>query len=231
MNPFSRSLMISALWIFACAPALADGGMGNRLLVLQHAWAKATYQVPKGKQEHAFDELAKQADGLVKAFPGRAEPLVWDAIVLSTEAGVRGGLSALSLAKQARDRLQQAEKINPQALHGSVYTSLGALYYKVPGWPLGFGDDDKAEACLKKALAINPTGIDPNYFYADFLYENGHYARAATYAQRALKAPARPDRPLADAGRRAQVKALMAKIQGKLAQADAGKHSGGALWN
>jgi Tfp pilus assembly protein PilF len=45
----------------------------------------------------------------------------------------------------------------------------GALYYQVPGWPIGFGDKDKANELLKKALALNPDGIDPNYFYGDFL--------------------------------------------------------------
>jgi hypothetical protein len=55
--------------------------------------------------------------------------------------------------------------IDPRALQGSAYTSLGSLYYQVPGWPIGFGDDKRAEAMLLKALEINPDGIDPNYFY------------------------------------------------------------------
>ena len=74
-----------------------------------------------------------------------------------------GGLGALGLVKQAKASLEQALAIDPQALAGSAYTSLGSLYYQVTGWPLGFGDDDKAEAMLKQSLAINPDGIDPNY--------------------------------------------------------------------
>lgn len=90
-----------------------------------------------------------------------------------------------------------------------------ALYYQVPGWPLGFGDDNKAEALLKKALAINPTGIDANYFYGDFLYRQGQYRAAAAALEKALHAPARPDRPLADEGRRKEAQALLAKIRDK----------------
>ena len=56
-------------------------------------------------------------------------------------------------------------------LNGSVYTSLGSLYYQVPGWPIGFGSDKKAESYLKKALAVNPDGMDPNYFYGDFMLQ------------------------------------------------------------
>jgi Tfp pilus assembly protein PilF len=78
-------------------------------------------------------------------------------------------LGALSLVKQARTNLEKAIEIEPNALQGSAWTSLGALYYQVPGWPIGFGDKDKADEMLKKALAINPDGIDPNYFYGDYL--------------------------------------------------------------
>jgi len=46
-------------------------------------------------------------------------------------------------------------------LNGSVYNSLGSLYAKVPGWPLGFGDKKKAQAYFEKALAINRTGSTP----------------------------------------------------------------------
>ena len=66
----------------------------------------------------------------------------------------------------SKNLLLQAEKIDSNALNGSIYTSLGSLYYKVPGWPIGFGDNSKALIYLKKALQINPNGIDANYFYA-----------------------------------------------------------------
>jgi Tfp pilus assembly protein PilF len=85
----------------------------------------------------------------------------------------------------------------------------------VPGWPIGFGDDDKAEALLRKALEVNPDGIDPNYFYAEFLYEQGEYAEALEHLDRAAKAPARPGRERADQGRRAEIAALTAKVKAK----------------
>jgi predicted Zn-dependent peptidase len=99
-----------------------------------------------------------------------------------------------------------------QALSGSAYTSLGSLYYQVPGWPLGFGDDAKARELLDTALALNPDGIDPNYFLGDYLYRQRDYDGARKALEHALKAPARPDRPLADEGRRAEIKDLLAKL-------------------
>ena len=75
----------------------------------------------------------------------------------------------------------------------------------MPGWPIGFGNDDKAETYLKKALAVNPDGMDPNYFYGDFLMQEKHFDQALAAFQHALAAPPRPNRPIADAGRRAEI--------------------------
>jgi Tfp pilus assembly protein PilF len=121
------------------------------------------------------------------------------------------------MAKQARDLLLQAERIDPKALDGSVYTSLGALYAKVPGWPIGFGDQKKAAAYFEKALAINPNGMDPNYLYGDFLFSQGRYRDSEQALERALHAPPRPNRPLADKGRKGEIEALLTQIHTKLA--------------
>ncbi len=182
------------------------------LLKLQQQWAKANYQLGDEQTEQAFADLTRAAMELEKKYPGKAEPLVWHAIILSTDAGKHGGLSALSKVKEARDLLLEAEKIDPNVLDGSIYTSLGSLYFKVPGWPLAFGDDEQAEKYLQKALAINPDGMDSNYFYADFLIEKGRYDEARKYLNKALRAPRRPRRPLADAGRLAEVKKKIAQL-------------------
>jgi len=194
-------------------PAQADeNNLNGQILAIQHEWAHINYQLPEDKKEAAFTALEKKADALASANPKRAEPKIWQAIVLSTHAGVHGGLGALSMVKKARDLLEAAEAINPNAMGGSIYTSLGSLYYQVPGWPLGFGDDDKAKELLQKALQLNPNGIDPNYFYGDFLYRDGQKKAALAALNKALQSPSRPNRPVADDGRRKEIQALIEKI-------------------
>jgi tetratricopeptide (TPR) repeat protein len=199
------------------AGAADDAAFNAELLSIQQAWAKVNYETPAGDaREQAFDALEKRAEKFTQQNPDRAEALIWEAIIESSYAGAKGGLGALSLAKEARGNLEAALKINPNALDGSAYTSLGTLYYKVPGFPLGFGNHDKARELLKKALAINPNGIDPNYFYGEFLYEQGEYAQALQYLDKAAKAAPRPGREVADKGRHAEIAALQAKVKAKM---------------
>jgi tetratricopeptide (TPR) repeat protein len=180
---------------------------------IQDQWAEIKYHVPAKQQAERYHALAEQARQLALAQPGHAEALIWEGIALSSEAGAKGGLGALPLAKAAKQQLESALKLDDKALNGSAYTSLGTLYAKVPGWPIGFGDKTRAELFLKKALAINPAGIDPNYLYADYLAERERYTEAQRYLDIALKAPARPGRELADNGRRQEIQALMAKVK------------------
>ena len=210
-----RSLLLLCAFLISL-PALAlSENTAENLKLLQSRWAEINYQAPAAEKEKDFAKLSAQAATMVRQDPA-AELLIWQGIILSTYAGAKGGLGALDLVKQAKGSLEQAIKVDPAALDGSAYTSLGALYYQVPGWPVGFGDDEQAEVLLKKALTMNPDGIDPNYFYGDYLAREKRYSEARVVLEKALVAPDRPGREVADSGRRAEVKALLAKVQSEL---------------
>lgn len=180
---------------------------------VQRDWETIRYDLPAAQREQRFEALAKAAHEVSVQFAGRSEPLVWEGIVLSSWAGEKGGLGALGLVKQARALYERAIELDGQALNGSAYASLGVLYAKVPGWPLGFGDKKRAKELLEQALALNPKGIDPNFFYGEYLLETGHAPEAVSYLERALQAPARPGRQVADTGRREEVRALLEKAR------------------
>ena len=214
----SKLCRVFALCLLA-SPALAapDPYFETELHSLQNAWAQVNYEMPAGESRmEAFGRLEKRAEKFTHDHPDRAEALIWEAIIESSYAGAKGGLGALSLCREAKGNLEAALKLDARALDGSAYTSLGTLYFKVPGFPLGFGDDQKAEKLLKTALELNPAGIDPNYFYAEYLFEHGRYREAMDHLALAARAPARPGRESADKGRRAEVQSLQQKVQAKL---------------
>lgn len=207
-------LLASLVVAFSATVNVALAATAEELVrPIQDQWAEIKYRQPEKQQAESYRALALQARKLVEANPKAPETLIWEGIVLSSEAGAKGGLGALSLAKEARQRFEDALKMNEKALNGSAHTSIATLYAKVPGWPVGFGDKERAEEHFRKALAINPDGIDPNFFYGEYLHDRGRNAEAATYLEKALKAPARPGRELADSGRRQEIQALLAKVR------------------
>jgi len=217
MKTASSIVMALALFIAGgLGGALAAADPGPEIAQLQERWAEVNYQLQGKTQLTAFETLVQEADQIAARNPGSAEALIWSGIIKSSFAGAKGGLGAMKLAKASRADLERAMEIDANALQGSAYTSLGTLYFKVPGWPVGFGDEEKAEEMLLKALTLNPEGIDPNYFYGDFLYEQKRYAEAEQALLKARSAPPRPERPLADAGRQEEIKLALLKVQEKL---------------
>lgn len=201
--------------LFAANTAFAETTpLDASIIKLQHAWAKINYQTPEKEREAALKKLSDEAHQVSAANPGRPEPLIWEGIITSTLAKYQSTFVAGGTAKAARDLLLHAEKIDPNALEGSALTSLGSLYYKVPRF-VSFGDHDKARDYLERALKINPNGIDPNYFYAEFLLERGEQAKALEHFRKAQNAPARPGREDADAGRKAEIQAYLNTLEKK----------------
>ena len=207
-----RSKLLASILFLASVGSVSAAAPEAELLEIQQSWARINYSTNSAEQKAAeFGQLAAKAAALASSQPGRAEPMVWHGIALSSQAGAKGGLGALSLAKEARSVLEASLKIDATALAGSAHTSLGTLYHKVPGFPIGFGDDKKARKHLEAALKLNPTGIDPNFFYAEFLLDKGETALAIKHLKLAQAAPARPGREVADAGRRQEIMALLSK--------------------
>jgi tetratricopeptide (TPR) repeat protein len=207
--------MLKKIGILAMALGLASSAvwaatpLETGVLALQHEWEAIRYQSTASEKLGRWERLAAQSQQLVAQYPQQAEPLIWQGIVLSSWAGDKGGLGALSMVKEAKVMYEKALAINPQAMEGSAYNSLGVLYYKVPGWPIGFGDKEQAKALLEKALQINPKGIDPNFFYGEYWAEVGRPDQARVYLERALAAPPRPSRHIADTGRKEEIRALI----------------------
>lgn len=216
------TLLLIALVAFAAAPrgapAASPSPMDAEIRPIEAEWARITYQVrDNDEKEKDMQALAGAAAGVAARYPDRAEPLIWQGIIVSSEARYAGPFSALGYAKDAFALFEKAGRIDYRALDGAVPTSLGALYYMVPGFPLGFGDNGKARQYLEQGVEISPGGLDANFFYGDFLYRTGEYGRAAAVLRHALEAPTDRERLVWDTGRRTEIRALLAKVDQKLA--------------
>jgi len=189
---------------------------------IESEWAKIYYAENSREQTKHFPILIKDAKKLADKYPNALEPIVWQAIIISTNAAFESPFKALKSIKTAKAMLEHVISIEADTLEGAALVTLGTLYYMTPGWPISFGNQEKAESLLKKALEINPSSIDSNYFYADYLLSKGNLETAKAYFKKALNAPTRNHQAYADT--QLKKEALVALRSTELRKLEAGKN-------
>ncbi len=188
--------------------------LNDSLTKIESEWASIYYTTPKNKKAMAYVRLLDKTNNLVRLFPTAAEPIFWQAVVKASYAEQQDAFSALAAIHEVRDLLIKAININPKTMSGSAYVTLGTLYYRVPKWPISFGDDVAAKKMLETALEINPDGIDTNYFYGEYLMLHDKPDEALLYFKKALAAPSRTEQLYADNQLKAEVEqALKATLE------------------
>nr|WP_290695416.1 hypothetical protein [Halomonas sp. UBA3074] len=208
----SRSLIAAAVGTALVLSPLTATAFEGELFSLKNRWEHTVTDMPTNERESTLKALAGEVEQLVEEHQDEADVLVWQGIILASYARERGGLGALGTAGDARDALEKAIEIDPQGLNGSAYVTLGALYDRAPGRPLGFGNSETAERMFQRALEIRPDGIDVNYYYAAFLKEEGNEQAAREHAQRAVNGNARASRQVSDEALRRDAETLLNQL-------------------
>jgi tetratricopeptide (TPR) repeat protein len=205
-------LIFVVLLLLSPAQCFAEN-LSDSLKNIEREWASIYYSSTKSEQGTAYAQLLDKTTNLTRQYPNAAEAIFWQAVVKATYADHQDAFSALVAIQEAHDLLIKALKINPEALDGSIYVTLGTLYYMAPKWPISFGDDDAAKEMLESGLKINPDGIDANYFYGEFLLLHNNPNDAAFYFKRASAAPARSEQLYADNQLKAEAKLALNNTQ------------------
>ena len=213
---FHSKFFIISVLLFLCFSV--RGEVNDDIKKLEQEWAKIKYTLDREKHEPALEKLAKQATSLRESEPDNADAHLWEGIIYSTYAGAIGTLRALEAVTHSRDALEQSISIDPTASNGAAHTFLGTLYFLVPEWPIAFGDLDLAKENLDKAIEMNPDDIDANFFYGDFLKKIRKFKEAEVMYLKALDAPARQGREIADEGRRKETFERLEKVRIEIAK-------------
>lgn len=214
MKYLSSLLFVACFASVGVSAANAAGNTSKDGLMLGSAMIQ--YQVAAADKEVAFAGLAGEAHAFSLANPAAAEPLIMEGMIVSSYASVVWGGGAIALMEQARDALLAAIKIDPAALDGAAFSLLGHLYYTMPDWPVGFGDNPTAFNFLQKALKLSPDNMDANYFMGDFLLKDLEYQEAVIYLQKVVNMPDIPTRPIYSQGRKAEASAKLAQAMKNL---------------
>ncbi len=201
--------------VLVCSASSVWADASADVAALRTEWDTVNFTLKKEDQVKPLEGLISKASALNKAHPGNASALIWEGIIHATYAGAKGGLGALAECKTAKGLFEQAIAADPKALNGAAYTSVGSLYYQVPGWPVGFGDDEKAEEMLKQGLVLGPQDLDAHYFYADFLMQQKRWKEAVVIIEKGLATPQDATRPLFQKGRRDKLADMLTTAQAK----------------
>lgn len=212
-TPLKATIAACLISVAITQPLYADDTSPATMQQLSTEWAVTTYQTPETEQSRLLYELTKKAKQAVRQNPDDAELLTWAAIISASYAGSRGGLGALKIATKAKTQLERAMEIDPEALNGGARTSLGALYYQVPGWPIGFGNSKKAEQLLGESAEKHPHNINALYFYADFLLEQKRFNEAKNLFEKAAKIAPDEQAILSHQGRLSQIQEKLALLE------------------
>lgn len=211
MSLIKRSFYFVSLFILLLTSAVAADD-NPEVLKLRTQWAKAKFQTPRSSQIPVFENLIKQAEKANVANPHNPELMLWYATTLSSYAQLKGGMGVLPHVKKARALLEEVIRVNGHVEDGLAYGVLGALYARVPGWPIAFGSKDKARSNLLMAIKISPQGSDSNYYYGDFLISTGQYEEAKKHLEIAQNAPIRKGYEIQDRGRKNEIAQSLAKL-------------------
>lgn len=199
MKSFKQQVLVLSLCVLMfLQDAVAETAAQQAVKGLNDEWSEVFFQLPVDQQGEKLKPMQPRAQMLIERYPDTAEPLVMKALVLCSLAAVEGGLGALSRVAEAKDLIIRSIRLDPFSMEGSAYIILGNLYYRLPGWPISFGDDELARVNLETAIRLYPAALDSNFYYGDFLLEQGEFGKALIYLERADKAPIRPESRLSD---------------------------------
>ncbi len=170
----------------------------SEINAIESEWANIYYNKNKATNPSNYQALLTKTQQLSKSHYKATGFIIWQAIIISSNAAHQPPFTALESINTAKTLLESAIQEHPAALDGAAFTILGTLYYMTPGWPISFGNNKKAETLLKKGLKINPKSIDANYFYASYLLSIDKLNEAVKFFKLALNQPARANQTFAD---------------------------------
>jgi tetratricopeptide (TPR) repeat protein len=222
-NIVSVAVAAIAVFLFVGEPvsiqAAENSALNAEIMQLSREWERIKFQVEnRDEQERLMAVLAQKARDIAQRYQNRPEAMIWIGISIGEQASMAlengSPIKALGFATSARDVLEKVEKIDPVVLDAGAPSTLGELYNRVPGFPIGFGDKSIARHYLREAIANAPNGLDANYFYGKFLYEQHEYTESKRILKRALTLPPLSSRPIWDQSLRLVIKELLDKMQG-----------------
>ena len=147
---------------------------------IEKEWISSNHEFNIDNQIKKLEQLFVKTNE-IKIQNNEPELHYWKGVILSSLASANGGLTGLSYAKEAKLELEAAISIKENTMDGLALSRLGVLYSKVPSWPIGFSDKNKAEQYFKKSMNLNKESIEPILYWLEYLKREERTSEIISY--------------------------------------------------
>ncbi len=181
------ALLATMTWIRQLAESTQDPAVIAELARLE--CANADVESKKSKRIALYNNCFETAG---KALSGNVDEVValyWKAVAMGKLSEERGIINAQRMTRPMENLFLRVIALNEHYDNAGGHKALGRMYFRLPGFPISFGDKKKAIFHLKRALELYPHDIIARAFYAEALYEMGQKQEAFQLAEAILATP------------------------------------------
>lgn len=149
----------------------------------------AQLEIDKNRRIQLFENCVAIADHALALDANDIGGLYWKAAAMGKLAKDTGILNALRMLRPMEKMLLRVVALDEKYEDAGGHRALGRMYYKLPGFPISFGSNQKALTHLKRAHELFPNDIITRVFYAEVLYDKGRKEEARKHADFVLATP------------------------------------------
>ncbi|HTE41418.1 MAG TPA: hypothetical protein VK629_11340 [Steroidobacteraceae bacterium] len=159
----------------------------------------------------ALEAVFRRAVSLADQYPNRAEPLCWLGWTRMAQSRVGQDFSVIAQNHEALRYFEAALAIDPTVYSGTPQAALGELYVfgSAFPFPILFGGKEKGRQYFQQGVQLNPSGLETNLPYANFLLNEKDFGGALQHAVAAAMSPTLVNRPNADQAFRKEAEKLL----------------------
>lgn len=143
----------------------------------------------KNRRVQLFERCIVIADRSLALNANDVRGLFWKAVAMGKMAEDSGMVNALRMLRPMEKMLLKVVALDEKYENAGAHRALGRMYHKLPGFPVSFGNNQKALTHLKQAHELFPRDVMTRAFYAEVLYDEGWQAEARRHADFVLATP------------------------------------------
>jgi len=181
------ALQATIEWIKQLAQSTQDSGVLAELARLECADAEVELQ--KSKRLELYKMCFDTAESALAGNTNEVVALYWKGVAMGKLIENMRILDALRMTRSMENLFLRVIAINEHYDAAGGHKALGRIYHQLPGFPISFGDNEKALFHLGRAYELYPDDIIVRAFLAELLMDMGRKHEALGHAQFILSTP------------------------------------------